>query len=325
VCSPTITGDDARGWAKATGDHRILVWDNYPVNDALMTNSLHLGPYRGRDADLADAVGGVLCNPMTQPHASKFALATAMDFLLAPDAYDAEASWARAIDDVAPWAAVLARACADGPVARPDTLELRSRVDALGPLLDGPDWPLAVGAIADELRATRGLPDALPPGALADEVRPWAVAARKEAQAGLAALRLIQQVRPVGRLTDGRVRARTPDPEAAMHHAFAVLYAWSGARANEKVVYGPRFALYTPVIQLADGAPGLDAAAAVREDQNAVDRLCRLALCTYDDWRTRAAGHELKVDGRVVSQGPCATRIPADGVYPFHDARTESL
>jgi hyaluronoglucosaminidase len=325
VCSPTITANDARGWAKATGGHRILVWDNYPVNDALMTSSLHLGAYRGRDADLVDVVGGVLCNPMTQPHASKIALATAMDFLLAPDDYDAEASWARAIEDVAPWAAVLARACADGPVARPDTLHLRLRVDALGPLLDAPDWPDGVGAIADELRAARGLPDVLPKGALADEVRPWAQTARTEAKAGLAALRLIQQARPVGRLVDGEVRARAPDPEAAMHHAFAVLYAWSGARADEKVVYGPRFALYTPVIQLADGAPGLDAAGAVREDENAVDRLCRLALRTYDDWRVRGAGHELKVDGGVVSQGACATRIPVDGRYPFHDARTESL
>jgi hypothetical protein len=103
-----------------------------------------------------------------------------------------------------------------------------------------------------------------------------------------------------------------------------VLYAWSGARASEKVVYGPRFALYTPVIQLADGAPGLDAAGAVREDQNAIDRLCRLALRTYDDWRVRGAGYQLKVDGPLLSQGACATRIPADGLYPFHDARTES-
>jgi hypothetical protein len=70
-----------------------------------------------------------------------------------------------------------------------------------------------------------------------------------------------------------------------MHHAFAVLFVWNGARADEKVVFGPRFALYTPVIQLADGSPGLDAAAAVREDANAIDRLCRVALRTYDEWR----------------------------------------
>ena len=68
-----------------------------PVNDALMTASLHLGPYQGRDADLVDVVGGVLCNPMTQAHASQIALATAMDFLADPDGYDRDASWSRAI------------------------------------------------------------------------------------------------------------------------------------------------------------------------------------------------------------------------------------
>ena len=40
---------------------------------ALMTNSLHLGAYAGRDAALADHVRGVLCNPMTQAHAFKAA------------------------------------------------------------------------------------------------------------------------------------------------------------------------------------------------------------------------------------------------------------
>src|SRR5262249_26330357 len=114
------------------------------------------------------------------------------------------------------------------------------------------------------------------------------------------------------------------DPEAAMHHAFAVLYAWSGARADKEVVYGPRFALYTPVIQLADGSPGLDAAGAVRENQNAIDELCRIAVQAYDAWRVSAAGHDVVIDGDVLRQGACSTRIPSDCMYPFHDARTEA-
>jgi hypothetical protein len=55
------------------------------------------------------------------------------------------------------------------------------------------------------------------------------------------------------------------------------------------VVFGPRFALYTPVVQLADGRPALDVGLAVREDENAVDALCRLALATYQDWTTSNA------------------------------------
>ena len=81
-----------------------------------------------------------------------------------------------------------------------------------------------------------------------------------------------------------------------MHAAFVVLYVWKGARADERVVFGPRFAIYTPVVQMPDGSPALDARAAVREDANAIDALCRLALGTYDDWRTTAAGAPLRVD-----------------------------
>ena len=88
-----------------------------------MTHELHLGPYLGRDPDLADVVGGVLCNPMTQPRASLVALATAMDFLRDPDGYDAAGRVGRAHRRSSAATApsrsrVLARACADGPLDR---------------------------------------------------------------------------------------------------------------------------------------------------------------------------------------------------------------
>jgi hypothetical protein len=125
-----------------------------------------------------------------------------------------------------------------------------------------------------------------------------------------------------------------------MHSAFMVLYVWKGARADERVVLGPRFAVYTPVVQMPDGAPALDARAAVREDANVVDRLCRIALCAYDDWRKEAAGLPLQVvvdgeeravarDGNfdargrtiIVRQGPISTRVTADAALPFSDRR----
>src|SRR5947209_6903432 len=144
--------------------------------------------------------------------------------------------------------AVLARACADGPVTRPDTLDLALKVDAIAATIDRPEWPDAVEAVASELRAARTLGDALAPGSTDDplllEIGPWAHAARTEAEAGLAALRLLQQVRPVATFGDAGEaagRAAAPDPEAAMQHAFVVLFLWAAARADEKVVYGPRF------------------------------------------------------------------------------------
>jgi hypothetical protein len=94
------------------------------------------------------------------------------------------------------------------------------------------------------------------------------------------------------------------------------------------------------VIQMADGAPALDAAAALREDANAVDRLCRLALRTYDAWRTTAAADALRVfvdgeerpiaadgtfDGRgrmvMARQGPMCTRVAPGEPLPFSDRR----
>jgi hyaluronoglucosaminidase len=348
VCSPQLRAVDARGWARAFGKRRIVVWDNYPVNDALMTDSLHLGPYRGREPELADVVGGVLCNPMTQARASQVPLATAMEFLADPDAYDEDTSWQRAIADVggdraAPLGA-LARACADSPIATPDTLDLARRVSALAEQLTGADWVTPVTELRAELTAARAVVDAFPASATGDdlavEIGPWTAAARAEAEAGLAALRLIQAARPVATVgADGAGRAAAPDPESAMQTAFVVLFAWKSARADETVVFGPRFAIYTPVIQLADGAPALDARAALREDANAIDALCRLALRTYDEWRLDA-GEPLRIfvgaderecapdggfDARggtvTVRQGRVATSLAPGIRLPFSDRR----
>jgi hyaluronoglucosaminidase len=350
VCSPTITADDARGWTKALGGRRMIVWDNYPVNDALMTASLHMGAYQGRAPELVELAGGILCNPMTQPRASQVPLATAMDFLAAPAGYDAAASWTRALTEVGGARAgaltSLARACADSPIAAPESLELMQRVDELEDELDGPGWIGALAELATELIAVRELTEAFPatdPAAdpLGAELAPWAFGARVEAEAGLAALRLVQASRPVA-VVDGAGRGRVamPDPDSAMQTAFVVLYLWKAARADEMVVFGPRFAIYTPVVQLADGAPALDTALAVRENANAIDRLCRLALHTYDDWRIRVAGvtPRVYVDGEersvaadgtfdaagnvvLVRAGEHCTRVDSTTGLPFSDRR----
>jgi hyaluronoglucosaminidase len=311
VCSPTLRADDARGWTEALGGHRTIVWDNTPVNDATMTHELHLGPYLGRDPDLADLVAGVLCNPMTQARASMLQLATAMEFLRDPDRYDAPAAWADACrelgGDRADLLAVLARACADGPLVAPGQLELTRLVDCLEAALGGPGWVGAAAAVAAELRAARSLPAAFADGDLGAEIGPWAAAAASAASAGLAALRLIQQVTPVIR-AGGDPEIVAPDPESAMHHAFIVTYTWMASRADEHTVFGPRFAVYSAVVQLPNGAgPALDVSASVREDANVVDRLCRLALNTYEEWR----------------RSPEAARQPVTGPLPFRDRRLE--
>ncbi len=345
VCSPVITADDARAWSRAVGGRRPLIWDNYPVNDGAMEPSLHLGPYRGRDADLADVAAGVLCNPMRHAYASQVALATAADYLRDPDGYDAITSWQAAIETVGGARAaplrVLAAACADGPLCDPADLELARLVDELATEIGGPGWIAMVRSIADILRATKRLRDEFADAGdpLGGEVAPWAIAAASEAETGLAALRLLQQLRPVAVVEHGRGRAAGVDAATSMHTAFLVMYSWSGVRRAAHVVFGPRFALYPAVVQLADGRPGVDVDAAVREDRNAIDALCRLALDEYASW-SREPTNEIRVyvDGEarpvdeaghfdahgdmvLVRDERSATRVGAGDELPFRDAR----
>ena len=126
-----------------------------------------------------------------------------------------------------------------------------------------------------------------------------------------------------------------------MVHAFATVFSWSAARRRKHVVFGPRFAIYPAVVQLADGRPGLDVDLAVVEDQSAIDRLCRVALARYQVWaerspaplRVRVGGAPVAVasDGAfsapgaqalVVEAGPDATEVPsAESNVPFPDSR----
>ncbi|WP_211238319.1 beta-N-acetylglucosaminidase domain-containing protein, partial [Deinococcus pimensis] len=88
--SRTIGASDLTG-VNAALRRRVVLWDNYPVNDLDMRFRLHLGPYEGRAADLARACDGVLAAGGLQPHAHRIPLATFAAFLRAPDAYDPDA------------------------------------------------------------------------------------------------------------------------------------------------------------------------------------------------------------------------------------------
>lgn len=348
VCSPRIDAADARAWRAALGDHPLLLWDNYPVNDAVMDAELHLGAYRGRTAELTDEVDGVLLNPMIQPYASRVALATAAEFLADPAGYDEAGAWRRAIDAVGgsraePFGA-LARACADGPLMVPEQLRLHQLIGVVERALADPEWSEMFAGLRDELTSLRGAERAYEQAAddpLAGELAPWLTQATKEADAGLAALRLVQQVRPVAvRDEAGAGRVAAPDAESAMIHAFAMLFAWSGARQGRMVVGGPRFALHPAVVQLVDGRPALDIGLAVREDSSATDRLCRAALREYRAWtadpdpevRVEVGKSVLLVDSNggfraapgvavLVTSGSSTTRVAAPGGPPFPDVR----
>ena len=267
VCSPTVTVTDAGSWIAAVAPHDVVLWDNYPVNDGTMSTRLHLGPYEGREAGLAAVLAGVVLNPMTQARASLVALGTACRFLTDPDGYESDDAWRATLDAVgntigassAPLR-VLAAACADGPFRSPDALELARLVDALDEEAGGEEWIGAAREVGAVLRRTRGLPDAFAGASvddLAAEVAPWTAAAAREAAAGLAAIRLLQGSRPVACIGErGRGHAAAPDADFLLQAVFALVFSWSGARANTETVFGPRFAIYPAVVQTASGTSG---------------------------------------------------------------------
>ena len=112
VVNDSITVADAQARAESLGGRPPLLWDNYPVNDAVMGDRLFVGPIRGRDAGLADACSGYLANPMEQGRASKLPLAS-IAALLRGD--DPEAVWRSTAADLG-WLS-FAAAC-DGREAR---------------------------------------------------------------------------------------------------------------------------------------------------------------------------------------------------------------
>ena len=125
VVNDSITVADARARADALGGRPPLLWDNYPVNDAVMGDRLFVGPLRGREPGLVDACAGYLANPMEQARASTLPLAS-IAALLRGD--DPQQEWEATAADLG-WLA-FAHACdgeqARAAVARGDRVALRA-------------------------------------------------------------------------------------------------------------------------------------------------------------------------------------------------------
>jgi beta-N-acetylglucosaminidase len=76
--------------------HRIFLWDNYPVNDGHPT--MHLGPVTDRDADICEVLDGYVSNPLReQNEINRIPLATCADYAWNPRGYDSMRSIGQAI------------------------------------------------------------------------------------------------------------------------------------------------------------------------------------------------------------------------------------
>ena len=82
--------------------HKVILWDNYPVNDGHST--MHLGPVTDRDPDLCEVLDGYMCNAMhEQNEIGRIPIATCADYAYNPHAYDplrsiGQAIWLQADD-----------------------------------------------------------------------------------------------------------------------------------------------------------------------------------------------------------------------------------
>ena len=119
-------------------DHELLLWDNYPVND-FDPGRLFLGPLLGRDPLLLDGrLAGMVANGMVQAVPSKLAFATVADFAREPAAYDAVASYERALREHGAEVVAALRLLAPEPappeVAAP--ADVQALIEALAPGVD---------------------------------------------------------------------------------------------------------------------------------------------------------------------------------------------
>ncbi|MEY2438608.1 MAG: hyaluronoglucosaminidase [Acidimicrobiaceae bacterium] len=248
VVNDAISAGQASARAAALGGRPPLIWDNYPVNDGLMTDRLHLGPLWGRAPGLVDVSSGYLANPMVQPRASTLPLASTAAWLRGEDPLEA---WAKEAD--ATGARVFAEAC-DGAV--PQAL-----VQSVVEWLDDARWTDPAASLQGWLAAAAAC-DA--PG-LEDEVGPWVEQVQTEARLGLDALRLIA------------LAQRGEVGLSAIELAFAIGLTWQAVRRSDRTVMGARCSLQPALGQRPDGTWSFRADS-VLEGSNAIDALVRAAL-----------------------------------------------
>jgi hyaluronoglucosaminidase len=202
VFAATVTGAEAAARRACVGDHAVVLWDNFPVNDTVLSSNLHLGPLTGRDAALARTLGGHLLNPMTQAHASLVALGGAAAYFRDPDGYDAEAAWHATLAELDPGGglAILADQVRSSSLDLDDARALAAAVDGVAASYAGADWDDAMNVLQGELARQTSAPvlieQHLGGTPLATEIAPWVAELQAHVGTEGDAVRLLQAMKP---------------------------------------------------------------------------------------------------------------------------------
>ena len=208
VIPATITAAQAQQVAGEFG-HKILVWDNYPVNDYQPTR-LFLGPLVGRAADLSTQVAGFTSNPMQEAAPSTIPEFTTADYTWNPAAYsaDPDGAWNAGIEGYGGRAAsALAVFAANNQSTprigtQPESPELTGLISAFQTAYQadaGPGITPALRAAAARLAAgwariagsAAAIDALLPHRDFVSQAGPWLEKFRAYGQAGVAAVRLL--------------------------------------------------------------------------------------------------------------------------------------
>ncbi|WP_326563619.1 beta-N-acetylglucosaminidase domain-containing protein [Micromonospora peucetia] len=201
VVSPSITEADLQAAQDVWSRHRIMLWDNYPVND-YSTNRLLLGPLKNRDASMADKTIGISFNELVGfQDASQIALGTQADYSWNPVAYDAERSWTHTLQILGGDAYEELRLFAENNRAsvldattRPEFAALINRL--MADYRAGRPVTAQLDRVDRELRHLEELPAALRAKldnpVLLKQIAPWLDRVGVTGQAGRAALRVLK-------------------------------------------------------------------------------------------------------------------------------------
>lgn len=268
----------------ASGKRKLLIWDNFPVNDLngnifsstrLPTGfKLNMGPYKGRGADLASVIDGIVSNPMNEAEASKIPLYTVAAYLNDPTAFTSDEATCPLDDDVAgcleeaAWLEGIVEF--GGPAAgavldfvsqsrstaldRTESPEFRARWEALRDAFGDPFWREQWSALVEELIDEGGSPGALHASLgnprFIDETKNHLRTLRRNVRAGLLAADLLASMRPavvaeIVSVAGGSVtiagRATPPELATVMSTLLALLPQEVLMRASPYSVHGDRF------------------------------------------------------------------------------------
>jgi len=96
VCSKSYTSDHLGKIGQILG-RKLLLWDNYPVNDGeKMCRFLHLRPFENRPAEISNHLSGHLINPMNQAWLSRIPSLTLAESYRQGTSYNSDAALERA-------------------------------------------------------------------------------------------------------------------------------------------------------------------------------------------------------------------------------------